>query len=97
MNRGWKAAFPDATGTVTDAFACDDRVALQVTWQGTQSGPLALPVGGQVPATNRKVNVQACQVLRVADGKIVEASHFFDVLGMLEQMGTISEEALAQA
>ena len=87
MNRGWKAAFPDATGTVTDAFACDDRVALQVTWQGTQSGPLALPVGGQVPATNRKVNVQACQVLRVADGKIVEAWEEYDEIGMRRQLG----------
>jgi steroid delta-isomerase-like uncharacterized protein len=97
VNRGWKAAFQDATGTVTDAFACGDRVAVQITWQGTQSGALQLPGGGEVPATNREVNVQACQVLRVADGKIVEACHYFDVLGMLEQMGAVSEDALAQA
>jgi steroid delta-isomerase-like uncharacterized protein len=97
VNRGWKAAFPDANGTVTDAFACGDRVAVQITWQGTQSGALTLPGGGEVPATDRQVRVQACQVIRVTDGKIAESCHYFDILGMLEQMGAVSEEALAQA
>src|SRR5919108_3639336 len=72
INRGWKAAFPDATGTVTDAFACGDRVAVQITWRGTQSGALALPGGGEIPATSREVSVQACEVMRIADGKIAE-------------------------
>jgi steroid delta-isomerase-like uncharacterized protein len=97
VNRGWKSAFADARGTVTDAFACGDRVAIQVTWEGTQSGSLGLPGGAEIPPTNRQVTVQACEVIRVADGKIVEACHFFDVLGMLEQMGAVSEDALAHA
>ena len=97
LNQGWKAAFPDAKGTVTDAFACGDRVAVQITWEGTQSGPLGLPGGAEVPASNKKVTVQACQVARVADGKIAEACHYFDVLGMLEQMGALSPEAVGQA
>ena len=97
LNKGWKAAFPDAKGTVTDAFACGDRVAVQITWEGTQSGALGLPGGAEVPPTNRSVKVQACQVARVTDGKIAEETHYFDVLGMLEQMGALSEEALAQA
>jgi steroid delta-isomerase-like uncharacterized protein len=97
VNQGWKAAFPDAKGTVTDAFACGDRVAVQITWEGTQSGALGLPGGAEVPPTNRSVKVQACQVARVTDGKIAEETHYFDVLGMLEQMGALSEEALAQA
>jgi steroid delta-isomerase-like uncharacterized protein len=47
LNRGWKEAFPDATGTVTDAFASDDRVALRIIWEGTQSGPLPWPRAGR--------------------------------------------------
>ena len=97
LNQGWRAAFSDAKGTVTDAFACGDRVALQITWEGTQSGPLGLPGGAQIPATNKRVTVQACQVMRIADGKIVDVTHYFDVLGMLEQMGAVSEEALASS
>jgi hypothetical protein len=35
--------------------------------------------------------------VRVADGKLVEAIHYFDMLTLLEQLGTISEDALATA
>lgn len=97
LNAGWKAAFFDANGTVTDAFACGDRVAVQITWEGTQSGSLGLPGGAEVPATNKRVTIQACQVARMADGKIAETTHYFDVLGMLEQLGALSPEAMAQA
>jgi steroid delta-isomerase-like uncharacterized protein len=95
VNKAWKAAFPDAAGAVTDAFGCDDRVAVRITWQGTQSGPLPLPSGAEIPATDRRVNVPACQIVRVSDGKIAEACHFFDMLAMLDQLGTVSEDALA--
>ena len=94
-NRGWKSAFPEAHGTLTDAFACGDRVAIEVTWSGTQSGALPLPGGAEVPATNREVRIPACQVMRIVDGKIAEARHYFDMLSMLEQLGTVSERALS--
>ena len=58
---------------------------------------MGLPGGAEIPPSNRRVTVQACQVMRVADGKIVEACNYFDVLGMLEQMGALSEEALQTA
>jgi steroid delta-isomerase-like uncharacterized protein len=97
VNKGWKAALPDSQGTIEEAIACDDRVTLRITWSGTHSGPLPLPTGGQLAPTNRQIKVPACQVCRVADGKLVEAIHYFDMLTLLEQLGTISEEALAQA
>jgi steroid delta-isomerase-like uncharacterized protein len=96
LNREWKATYPDARGTVTDAFACGDRVALEITWEGTQSGELSLGEGSIQP-TNRQVTVQAIEVFRILDGKIVESRHAFDVLGMLEQLGTVSPEAFAQS
>ena len=95
VNKAWKAALPDSKGTISEAFACDDRVVLRITWTGTQSGPLPLPTGGELPPSNREINVPACQIVRVADGKLVEAIHYFDMLTMLEQIGAM--EALAQA
>ena len=95
-NKAWKAAFPDAQGTITDAFACGDRVATQHVWEGTHSGVLPVP-GGEIPATGQKIRVEACQVSRIKDGKIVEACHYFDMLGMLEQIGALSPEAAAHA
>ena len=43
--QGWKTAFPDATGTVTSAVASGKRVALEVTWKGTHTGPLGTATG----------------------------------------------------
>jgi len=82
---------------VTDAFACDDRVTARMTWEGTQSGALELPGSGELPATNRRMTMHGCQVYRMADGKIAESIHYFDMLGMLEQLGTIKAEELAHA
>jgi steroid delta-isomerase-like uncharacterized protein len=95
VNKAWKAALPDSQGTIEDALSCDDRVVLRITWRGTQSGPLPLPTGGEIPPSNRQINVPACQIVRVADGKVVEAIHYFDMLTLLEQIGAM--EALAQA
>jgi steroid delta-isomerase-like uncharacterized protein len=97
LNRGWKAAYPDAIGTVTDAFACGDRVAFQITWEGTQSGALPLPGGGQIPPTGKRVTVRSCQVFRLTDGKIAESVNYFDLLGMMEQLGAIQAEELAHS
>ena len=93
--QGWKSALPDSRGSVSDVFACGDRVAFQVTWEGTHDGSLPIP-GGEIPATGRSINVRACQVLRISDGKIVESCHYFDMLGMLEQLGAISSDSVAQ-
>ena len=97
LNRAWREAYPDAKGTITDSFACGDRVAMRITWEGTQSGPLDLPGGGQLPPTGKRVTVLGCQVFRVADGKIAESVHYFDLLGMMEQLGTIQAEELAHS
>jgi steroid delta-isomerase-like uncharacterized protein len=97
VNEGWKAAFPDAEGTVNSEFACGDRVVTEITWKGTHSGPLELPTGGAIPASGRMFEVPAVQVCRIEDGKLAEVHHYFDMLGLLEQIGTISADELAHA
>lgn len=97
VNEGWKAAIPDAQGTVTSEFGCDDRVVTEVTWTGTHSGPLELPTGGAIPPSGRPIEVPGVQVCRIEDGKLAEVHHYFDMLGLLEQIGTISAETLARA
>ena len=42
--QGWKKAMPDAKGTVTNAFASGNTVALEITWEGTHTGPLEGPM-----------------------------------------------------
>src|SRR5215216_6750433 len=96
-NRGWRGAFPDLRGAITDAFGCGDRVAARITWEGTHSGALATPDGGQIPATGRKVTVQACDLSRYEGGKPAESCNFFDLLGMMEELGVMPEAASAEA
>jgi len=97
VNEGWKAAIPDAQGTVTSEFGSGDRVATEITWRGTHSGPLELPTGGAIPPSGRSIEVPAVQVCRIEDGKLAEVHHYFDMLSLLEQIGTISADSLAQA
>jgi steroid delta-isomerase-like uncharacterized protein len=85
-NRGWKEAFPDAKGRVERAMADDGTVTLEITWEGTQSGPLHMPTG-DIPPSNRHVVVKAAQVFDVQGDKIREAHHYFDLMGLLEQVG----------
>ena len=95
-NRGWKSAFPDAHGTITYATESDDSVTLEITWEGTQSGPLETP-DGEIPASNKRVDVKAAQVVRFEGDKIKEMRHYFDMLGMLEQVGAVQTGEVAQA
>jgi steroid delta-isomerase-like uncharacterized protein len=96
-NQGWKEALPDSRGTVTDAFACGDRVGLQVTWEGTHSGALPLPGGGAIEPTGRSISVPAIQIFRMSDGKIQECCHAFDMMTLLDQLGTVSADSFAGA
>ena len=40
-----------------------------------------------MPATNRKVTVQAVLIHRIENGKIVETRHFFDLRTVMRQLG----------
>jgi steroid delta-isomerase-like uncharacterized protein len=83
---GWKKAFPDAKGKVKNAVASGDTVTLEITWEGTQTGPLEGPQG-TIPASGKRTVVEAAQVVKVRNDKIEENRHFFDMLGLLRQIG----------
>ena len=86
--QGWRQAFPDARGTITNSFSSGDQVVQEVTWEGTQSGELETPQGS-IPASNRRVTIYAVQVVECEDGHIRENRHYFDMLGMLQQLGAM--------
>ena len=80
--RAWRAAFPDARGTLEGKLLDGDRGAAEVVWTGTNTGPLL----GQ-PPTGKAVTVRAVAVLETAGGKITRARHYLDVAGMMAQLG----------
>ena len=94
--RGWKEAFPDGRGTVRAAYADGNTVTLELTWEGTQSGPMRTPDGGELPPSNQHGSVNACQVMEIEDGKVKVTHHYFDLMTLLQQIGAM-EQAGASA
>jgi steroid delta-isomerase-like uncharacterized protein len=84
--KGWKQAFPDAVGTVTKAVASGDAAALEVTWNGTHSGPLAT-AEGTIPASGKHQKTPAAFFFTFAGKKIKASRHYFDSLTLLQQIG----------
>jgi steroid delta-isomerase-like uncharacterized protein len=84
--KGWKQAFPDAVGTVTSAVAGGDKAALEVTWKGTHTGPLAT-AEGTIPASGKSQETPAAFFFTFAGDKIKESRHYFYSLTLLKQIG----------
>ena len=84
--KGWAAAFPDSKATFEAAHVSGNTVILEVTWRGTHSGPLRTPTG-EIPATGKTIEMRACQVVDVADGKARGIRQYLDMATMMTQLG----------
>ena len=88
------ALFPDTKGTITKVTEGTDSVVLEITWQGTQTGDLVSPMG-TIPASHKRVKLEAIQVVRFNGDKVAETRHFFDLMTLLEQIGALPVPATA--
>ena len=84
--QGWKQAMPDAKGTITNAIASGNTVTQEITWEGTQTGPLMGP-GGSLPASGKRQVTRAAWIATVQGDKIKESRHYFDMMSLLQQIG----------
>jgi steroid delta-isomerase-like uncharacterized protein len=80
MRRG----FPDIQWTLEETIAADNRVAARFTMRGTHHGEFS-----GIPATGKKVSVQAMNFYYLADGQIVKERAQPDLLGVMQQIGAI--------
>ena len=94
LMKGWKAAFPDATGTITNTFGSGNQAVAEITWTGTHDGDMESPEG-TIPATGRKINLDACIAVTVENGEIKESHQYFDLMTMMQQLGVVPEPAAA--
>ena len=84
--KGWKTAMPDVRGTVTGAVEGDQRVALEVMWEGTQSGEMVTEQG-PIPPSGKRQTTPAAFIFDYENGKLKESRHYFDMLTFLKQIG----------
>ena len=90
--RRFRDAFPDIEIVVEDIIAEGDRVAARCTVRGRhQSDSLGFA------ATNQPVEFDGICIVRIRDGKIVEAWNNFDFMAMFVQIGAVHFNALDDA
>ena len=90
--RTMKAAFPDMQATIENIFAGGNHVAVRVTNDGTNTGPIVgLPGIGRLETplspTGKPITVSGIMLFTIADGKIKSISSELDTLGLLRQLG----------
>jgi steroid delta-isomerase-like uncharacterized protein len=93
----WKEAFPDERGTITAAYTNGNTVAIELTWEGTQTGPLTTPDGQELPPSGKPFTVKSVEVIEVEDGKIKVLRHYFDLMTILHQIGAMDQPETAPA
>ena len=86
LMKGWATAFPDSKATFEDAHVSGNTVILELTWRGNHTGVLRTPAG-DVPATGKPIEMRACQIIDVADGKTRQIRQYFDIATMMKQIG----------
>lgn len=74
----------DGTYTVHQMIAEDDKVVVHGTVSATHTGEMQ-----GIPTTGKRFELEAIDIFRLRDGKIVEHWDAVDRLGMLQQLGVI--------
>lgn len=84
----WTRGFPDVRGTVLSAMRDGDRLAVELQWDGTHAGPLETP-SGTLPASGNRTSTRAVQIFTIREGRIVDTTHYLDIMGMLTQISAV--------
>ena len=88
--KGWRSAMPDVKGTVTNAIASGNKAVIEVTWEGTQTGPMEGP-GATVPASGKRQTTRAAWVFDFDGDKIKESRQYFDMMSFMQQIGAMPQ------
>ena len=81
----FRQAFPNLTIDIEDMVAEGDKVAARCSVRGKQEGQLR-----GLEATQAPVEFTGMTIVRIADGKIVEAWNNFDFMNLHKQVGLIA-------
>ena len=74
--------FPDIHWTIEDIVAEEDKVWVRTTITGTHRGEYC-----GVPPTGKDITIRCVDILRIVDGKIVEAWAVDDLLDFYKKIG----------
>ncbi len=82
----FRAAFPDIKAEVDVTLAQGDLAAARAIIRGTHQAEFM-----GVPPSNKSVEFEGVEIIRVEDGKIVEHWGLTDTMSLMQQIGAIPE------
>ena len=88
----YRNAFPDIRFTVEDLIAEGESVTARWSCHGTHKGELK----GIAP-TGKQITISGISVARFTNGKMIEGYVNWDALGMMQQLGVVTEPAKSKA
>ncbi|MFB2771438.1 ester cyclase [Pelatocladus sp. BLCC-F211] len=82
----YRKAFPDLHITIEEIIAEDDKVVTRWSSSGTHQGDFH-----GIPPSGKLVTSSGINISRFAKGKIVEEWTNWDIMGLIKQLGGISQ------
>lgn len=83
-----REAFPDIKATVGETLEDGDLASARVTLRGTHKGEFM-----GVPASDKSVEIETIDIIRVADGKCAEHWGVTDNMSLMQQIGAVPAPA----
>jgi steroid delta-isomerase-like uncharacterized protein len=80
----FREAFPDLVVTVEDTIAEEDKIAARCIVRGKHTGDTL-----GFAASHAPMEITGISIVRIKDGKIIEAWNNFDFMTMYKQLGAI--------
>jgi predicted ester cyclase len=84
-----KVAFPDRTLTADVLLEQGDTIAAEWTWAATNTGPLTLRDGTQLPPTGKRIEITGMELAQLRDGKISAHRMYRDGMAIAQQLGLL--------
>ena len=85
LHRAFRGAFPNMQITVEDTVTEGDKIAARCTVRAKREGE-----GLGVAPTNQPIEFTGLTIVKIKDGKIVEAWNEFDFMKMYSQVGALT-------
>ncbi|WP_405817693.1 ester cyclase [Streptomyces sp. NBC_01390] len=85
-------AVPDGTYESVHAYEVGDTAIDEGFFSGRNTGPIPLPTGEHLPATNKEIHIRGVDLATVRDGHIVSYRLYFDQMEFLGQLGLLPDE-----
>lgn len=85
--RGFAGAFPNFKHNTTRCLESGDLISCEGVFTGDNTGPMTMPDGKTMPATQKHVEFPYAGLARIKNGKVAELHVYFDVMTFMQQLG----------